>query len=79
MIRQSWNHIEFPEDSIKDLEKKIDEILDLYKEERQLLETIPGVKENSSASIIAEIGVNMGQFLTADNIIIMGRCFTWKQ
>jgi transposase len=68
MIRQSWNHIEFLEDSIKGVEKKIEELLEPYQEERQLLETIPGVKGNSSATIVAEIGVDMNQFLTADNL-----------
>lgn len=68
LIRQSWNHILFLEQSIEQLEARIEELLSSYQEQVELLLTIPGVKINSVASIIAEIGINMGQFPTASHL-----------
>ncbi|GLB61982.1 hypothetical protein NCCP133_41110 [Cytobacillus sp. NCCP-133] len=53
LIRQSWNHIIFLEEQLEQLEKQIRELLIPYKEHVDLLLTIPGVKENTVASIIA--------------------------
>lgn len=68
LIRQSWNHILFLEKSIQQLEAKIDEILLPYQEQVELLLTIPGVKQHSVASIIAEIGVEMNQLPSAHHL-----------
>lgn len=59
LIRQSWNHILFLEQSIEQIEVRIQELLVPYQEQVELLLTIPGVKQNSVASIIAEIGMDM--------------------
>ena len=40
-----------------------------YCEELELLQTLPGIKEDSAANIIAEIGVDMKMFLTASAIV----------
>jgi transposase len=68
MIRSSWNHIEYIEKSIQELEKRIDAILQSYQEEKELLLTIPGVKEHTVACIIAEIGTDMSQFPTSRHL-----------
>jgi transposase len=62
MIKSSWNHIEFLEKSIQDLEIRIDSLLQSYQEEKDILLTIPGVKDHTVACIIAEIGTDMTQF-----------------
>jgi transposase len=62
MIKSSWNHIEFLEESIQELETRIESILQSYHEEKDILLTIPGVKEHTVACIIAEIGIDMSQF-----------------
>lgn len=62
MIKSSWNHIAFLEKSIQDLEKRITTLLLSYQEEKDILLTIPGIKEHTVASIIAEIGTDMTQF-----------------
>lgn len=62
MIKCSWNHIEFLEKSIDDLEQKIETLLQSYQEEKEILLTIPGVKKHTVACIIAEIGTDMNQF-----------------
>ncbi|RKJ17456.1 IS110 family transposase, partial [Butyricicoccus sp. 1XD8-22] len=68
LIRQSWKHIEYLETLILEIEERIDEILQNYQEELELLITIPGVQKNSAAVIIAEIGVDMGQFPTSQHL-----------
>lgn len=39
-----------------------------YQEEKELLMTIPGVKEHGAASIIAEIGVDMSRLPTEEHL-----------
>lgn len=68
LIRDCWEHIEYLEKSLERLEQKIEEHLAPYREEYELLQTIPGVSENTAAALIAEIGVNMEQFPTADHL-----------
>lgn len=68
MIRSSWNHIEYIEKSIQELEKRIDILLQSYQEEKEILLTIPGVKEHTAACIIAEIGTDMSQFPTSRHL-----------
>lgn len=68
LIRQSWNHILFLEAELEILEKRIQELLIPHQEQVELLLTIPGVKENAVASIIAEIGIEMSQFPSAQHL-----------
>lgn len=68
MIRGSWDHIVFLEESLKKLEARIDEYLVPYEEEVNRLDTIPGVNRIVAATLVAEIGVNMDQFPTADHL-----------
>ncbi|WP_335872472.1 IS110 family transposase [Bacillus sp. 2205SS5-2] len=62
MIRSSWNHIEFLEESIQELEDKINNLLLAYQEEKEILLSIPGIKEHTAACILAEVGTDMTQF-----------------
>jgi len=68
LIHQSWKHIEYLESLIIDLEARIDGLLQNYQEELALLTTIPGIKKDTAAIIIAEIGVDMGQFPTSQHL-----------
>jgi len=68
MIRSSWNHIEYIEKSVQELESRIDVLLQSYQEEKEILLTIPGVKEHTVACIIAEIGTDMSQFATSRHL-----------
>ncbi len=64
MIRASLGHMKAIEEILVTLEHKIREIIELhFKEEYDLLRTIPAVKDSTSV-IIAEIGVNMDLFVT---------------
>ena len=68
MIRQSWKHIEYLESLIQEMDERIDHLLQPYQQEVDLLMTIPGVKKETAAVIIAEIGVDMGQFPTPQHL-----------
>ena len=68
LIKQSWMHIVYLEELISDIEKRIDGILINYKEEVELLITMPGIKKDTAAVIIAEIGVDMTQFPTSKHL-----------
>lgn len=68
MIRQSWKHIESLESLLREIEERIDQLLQAYKQEMELLVTIPGVKKETAAVIIAEIGVDIGQFPTSQHL-----------
>ena len=46
----------------------IDEACEEYKTEIKLLDSIPGIDQDSAKSIIAEIGVNMKQFPTVKHL-----------
>ena len=62
MIQASLDHIESLEKIIASLDQEIDRKLADYHKEYELLQSIPGVKEHGAASIIAEIGSDMGRF-----------------
>jgi transposase len=62
MIKASLRHIRAMEKILLGIARKIREKIERdYKEEDELLQTIPGVKENAS-TVIAEIGVDMDIF-----------------
>jgi transposase len=62
MIKVSLKHIRAMEKILLGVERKIREKIERdYKQEDELLQTIPGVKENAS-TVIAEIGVDMDIF-----------------
>jgi transposase len=64
MIQTSLGHINAMEEILLSVEHKIQEKIDIhFKEEFELLKTIPSVKDSASV-IIAEMGVNMDIFPT---------------
>jgi transposase len=56
------------EEVIEKIDKNLEEHLKPYEAEMQLLQTIPGIKGISAASIIAELGVDMNQFKDANHL-----------
>ena len=68
LIRQSWHHIQYLETLISEIEERVEQLLQNYQEELQLLITIPGISKNTAAVIIAEIGVDMMQFPTSQHL-----------
>jgi transposase len=70
MIRYSLKHLEFLEAQIADIDA---DVVKQIKEaglvqEWELLQTLPGVKDRSAATIVAETGGDMTQFPTAKDL-----------
>jgi len=65
MIR---SHLEFVQNSIVKLDKKLDEMVAPFEPAIKLLCTIPGVDRNSAITIISEIGTDMSQFTNSKRL-----------
>jgi len=68
LIGQSVEHAVLLDRQMEELEERIKQRLEPYREQYELLQTIPGIKEMTGASILAEIGPDMGRFETAKNL-----------
>jgi transposase len=68
LIGQSVGHAQFLDVQVEALENRIAADLEPYRRQYELLQTIPGIKEHTAASILAEIGADMSQFPTADKL-----------
>jgi transposase len=68
MLRLLQEQLEFLEAQITKLETKIQEQLHDYQEAIALCTTIPGIEEVAAANLVAEIGVNMTQFPSAQHL-----------
>lgn len=68
MIEASISHIKSIEKIIENINSQIAEKMQKYNKEHQLLQTIPGIKEDGASSIIAEIGVDMDRFPTEGHL-----------
>jgi transposase len=70
MIGYSLEHLRFLEEHILELDAQIVAKIEAlgYTRQWQLLQTVPGVKENSAASVLAEVGPDMGQFGSEKNL-----------
>jgi transposase len=68
MLRVLQEQLEFLEAQIAKLEAKIQDQVRDYQEAVGLCTTIPGIEELAAANLIAEIGVNMAQFPSAQHL-----------
>src|SRR3982750_2507937 len=68
LIAQSVEHAVLLDRQMEELEARIEERLQPYREQYELLQTIPGVKEMTAATILAEIGPDMSPFETAKHL-----------
>ena len=68
LIKQSVEHVVLLDRQMEELEGMIQKKLEPYGRQYELLQTIPGVKEMTAASILAEIGPDMNQFESAKNL-----------
>lgn len=62
MMRMHMDHLLYIENQIAELEQEIDRLLQPYRESVTLIQTIPGIKEDAAAVILAEIGNDMSCF-----------------
>jgi transposase len=71
LIRQSLSHLEFLQTAIKELEAEARariESVERYQRTVLLLQTIPGIREEAAAGILAEIGSRMEQFASEKHL-----------
>jgi len=62
MLRTHWAHIEALDRIIGELDEQIEEHVRPFSETIELLDRVPGIGETTAQSLIAEIGVDRGQF-----------------
>ena len=64
MIRFSFKHLEYLERTILEVEVIIEQCLNPYRQDIELLDSIPGVGHTAAAVMIAELGTDMSVFPT---------------
>jgi transposase len=62
ILRLSLQMIASYDEAIQKLDAEIDRRMEAFREESEMLQTIPGVKKKSAERIVAEIGVDMSRF-----------------
>ncbi|MDQ5873859.1 MAG: IS110 family transposase [Actinomycetota bacterium] len=68
MTREILAHIDYLDETIARLSARIEELIAPFSNKVDLLKTIPGVDQRSAEVIVAEIGVDMGQFPSAAHL-----------
>jgi transposase len=68
IVSQILAHIDFLDEAIDRLSAEIEERIAPFARERDLLMTIPGVKQRTAEVLIAEIGVDMNAFPTPKHL-----------
>jgi len=64
MIRMHLEHLRFLEQQIEELDARIQQLLQPYEADLELLKSLPGVDETAAAAILAETGPDMSPFPT---------------
>jgi transposase len=62
LLARQLAHLEFLEESIAECEAEIEEVCRPFEQELALLDTAPGVGRRAAQDLLAEVGVDMGQF-----------------
>jgi transposase len=68
MVSQHVGHLDYLDEAIASLSTRIEEALRPFAAEHQRLDSIPGVAQRTAEVLIAEIGVDMRQFPTAQHL-----------
>jgi transposase len=68
ILQIMMKHVSHLQELITTIETMIAQHLEPFKVEVDLLKTIPGVKDTGAAAIIAEIGIDMDQFQSANHL-----------
>lgn len=68
LISQILIHIDFLDEALEQVQVEIHQRLGAYEKELLLLQSIPSIKANAAATIIAEIGTDMSRFPTAKHL-----------
>lgn len=68
LITQILSHLDHLEEAVATLSERIEAVLAPFADALQRLDTIPGVNQRTAEVLIAELGVDMGQFPTARHL-----------
>lgn len=68
MTSEILSHVDYLDEALERLTKEIDEVIRPFVEEVTRLITIPGVERKTAEVIVAEIGVDMKQFPSAQHL-----------
>jgi len=68
LLKKIQDHMKWLENHINGIDGQVEKAMIPYKEEWQLLQTIPGVDKISAAMLLSEIGVNMDCFGNKDRL-----------
>jgi len=67
-LKMLVSHLDVFNSHLKDVEASINAEVKQFSDQMAILSSIPGIGETASAYIIAEIGINMSRFKTAEHI-----------
>ncbi len=67
-LKQGISHLRFLEQQVQELDQEIQRRLEACREPYELMKTIPGLGNDSAATILAEIGTDMKQFPSAAHL-----------
>lgn len=67
-LSMQMRHLIQMEANVEELNSKIDEYLEKFKEPEEILDGIPGISKVATAAIIGEIGIDMSKFPRVENI-----------
>jgi transposase len=68
LLKGVLSHIRWIEARLKEIDSQVFAAMKPYQEEWMILQTLPGIDRISAAMLLAEIGVDMGQFKNADHL-----------
>jgi transposase len=68
MLRSLLDHLKYLEDQIKRFDRRIEERMGPFEEPRRRIAELPGFGDRTAQNVLAEIGVNMGQFPSAAHL-----------
>lgn len=69
MLKLHLHQVTTLDGSIEDLEQRIRRCLEPFRDELERIDSVPGIDLTTAAIVIAEIGIDMGQFPTDENLI----------
>lgn len=72
ILQFTMEHIAAIDKILSKVDREIEKSVEPYQAQIELLKTIPGIKDLGAASIIAEIGVDMDQFIDAQHLSAWG-------
>lgn len=67
-LSMQTRHLMQLESNVEELNSKIDEYLEKFKESEEILDGIPGIRRFVAAAIIGEIGIDLSKFPRVENI-----------